>query len=515
MRPMIPILRGAAAIGLLACSYALAADWTQFGYDAAHTGNNTAETTIGIGNVTQLTTLYNVDLPAGVDSAPIYVSNVATTNGSKNVLFAFGSSSLGDFSSTMGTIMAVDASDGSVIWSQNTTGSSQHASASPAVDAARQFVYSFGVDGYVHKYAIGTGVEVMTGGPTGWPQAITLKPDVEKVASGLTIASTGGIEYLVAVTNGYDGDGGDYQGHIVSINLSNGVHTIFNAMCSTVTMLLAEGGCPSGRESGIWGRGGAAYDAETGQIYVTTGNGQFRLDSTHHNWGDSVLALGLDGSGSGGGMPRDSYTPTNFQDLDNSDTDLGSISLAIVRAPAGSSVANIGVQGGKDAQLRIINLDDMSGQGGPGQVGGELQLIDAPAGAGGMREQPAAWVDTNGDGASWVFVTSFNGVAGVKMELNGTLPSMTPVWQVGGAATSAILANGILYSFAGCSGNTCVVARDPTTGDVLWNSDTVSQPHWQSPILINGVIYAIDGNGSLWAFGLPRTDDIFNNGFDP
>jgi len=515
MRLMTTKRRLGAAIGVLVCSSALADDWTQFGYDAAHTGNNTAETTINAGNVSQLITLYNVDLPAGVDGAPIYVSNVATSSGTKNVLFAFGSSSLGDFSSTMGTIMAIDASDGSVIWSHNTTGSTQHASSSPAVDAARQYVYSFGVDGFVHKYAIGTGVEVTTGGPTGWPQAITLKPDVEKVASRLTIASTGGTEYLVAVTNGYDGDGGDYQGHIVSIDLSNGVHTVFNAMCSTVTMLLADGGCPNGRESGIWGRGGAAYDAATNQIYVTTGNGQFRLDSTHHNWGDSVLALGLDGSGSGGGMPRDSYTPTNFQDLDNADIDLGSISLAIVRAPTGSSVAHIGVQGGKDAMLRIINLDDMSGQGGPGQVGGELQLIDAPAGAGGMREQPAAWVDTNGDGASWVFVASFNGVAGVKMELNGTQPSMNPVWQVGGAATSPILANGILYSFANCSGNTCIVARDPTTGDVLWNSETVSQPHWQSPILINGVIYAIDGNGSLWAFGLPHTDNIFNNGFDP
>jgi outer membrane protein assembly factor BamB len=462
-----------------------------------------------------LVTRYSNNLPSGVDSAPIYVSNVTTSSGSKNLLFAFGTSSLFDGGSSMGTIMAIDAADGTVVWSQSTTGSSQHASSSPAVDAAHAFVYSFGVDGFVHKYAIGTGTEVMSGGPTGWPQAITLKPDVEKVASGLTIASTGGTEYLVAVTNGYDGDGGDYQGHVVSINLSNGVQTVFNAMCSNITTLLAEGGCPSGRESGIWGRGGAAYDSATNQIYVTTGNGQFRLDSTHFNWGDSVVALGLDGSGSGAGFPRDSYTPSNFQNLDNGDTDLGSISLAIVPAPAGSSVAHIGIQGGKDAMLRIIDLDDMSGQGGPGNVGGELQLIDAPEGQGGMREQPAAWVDTTGDGASWIFVASGNGIAGVKIELDGTTPSMTPIWQVDGSATSPILANGILYSFSSCSGGTCIVARNPTTGDVLWNSDHVSGPHWQSPILVNGTIYAIDGSGALWAFALPQGDEIFKNGFDP
>ena len=37
----------------------------------------------------------------------------------------------------------------------------------------------------------------------------------------------------------------------------------------------------------------------------------------------------------------------------------------------------------------------------------------------------------------------------------------------------------------------------------------------QDETVVNGVIYAIDGNGSLWAFGLPHTDNIFNNGFDP
>lgn len=508
-------LRIGAIAALAASSCAFADDWPQFGFDAAHTGNNTSEHAISAANVATLTTLYHVDLPAGVDSAPIYVSNVATANGTKNVLFAFGSSSLGDFGSTMGTIMAIDAADGSVIWSHASTGSTQHASSSPAVDAARQYVYSFGVDGAVHKYAIGTGTEDTSGGPTGWPQTVTLKPDVEKVASGLTIASTGGTEYLVAVTNGYDGDGGDYQGHVVSINLSNGVQTVFNAMCSTITTLIGNGGCSNGRESGIWGRGGAAYDSATNQIYATTGNGHFQLDSTHHNWGDSVLALGLDGSSAGGGFPLDSYTPSNYQDLDNADLDLGSISIAIVKAPSGSAYPHIGAQTGKDATLRLINLDDMSGQGGPGNVGGELQQIDTPAGGIGMREQPATWVDTQGDGASWIFIGSFGGIAGIKLGLDGTTPSMTPAWSHGGTATSPVVANGVLYYFGTCSGNTCVVARNPTTGDVLWTSESVSGPHWQSPIVVNGKIYGIDGNGTLWAFGLADTDTIFANGFDP
>jgi hypothetical protein len=30
----------------------------------------------------------------------------------------------------------------------------------------------------------------------------------------------------------------------------------------------------------------------------------------------------------------------------------------------------------------------------------------------------------------------------------------------------------------------------------------VSSPHWQSPIIVDGVVYAIDDNSKLWAFGL-------------
>jgi len=47
-----------------------AADWTQFGYDAAHSGFNPAETTLSASNVAKLATLYHVDLPSSIDSAP-------------------------------------------------------------------------------------------------------------------------------------------------------------------------------------------------------------------------------------------------------------------------------------------------------------------------------------------------------------------------------------------------------------------------------------------------------------
>ena len=240
----------------------------------------------------------------------------------------------------------------------------------------------------------------------------------------------------------------------------------------------------------------------------------FRSNSGGFNWADSTLALAHDGTGGGGGMPRDSYTPTNFQSLQDTDTDLGSISLVIMKAPAGSTVAHLGMQTGKDAKLRLINLSNMSGAGAPAHVGGELQLINVPQGGGGMREQPATWVD--GSGTAWLFVANGSGLSGLTLGLNGSnVPQLSAGWQKGDSTTSPIVANGVLYSFSSCTGGTCIVGRDPATGNALWTSEHVSGPHWQSPILVNGVVYAMDGSGKLWAFGFDQLpNEIFGNGFD-
>jgi outer membrane protein assembly factor BamB len=516
MRTKLLLCTGTLASGLLLVTDALGADWLQFGYDAAHSGSNSAETTITAANVSQLISLYPspITLPATVDSAPVYASNVVTPTGTRDLLFAFGSNNLYDGSSSLGTLLAIDAATGSVVWSKTTTGSSQHASSSPVIDPARQYVYSFGLDGYVHKYRIGDGVETLTSGPAGWPQRITLKPDAEKVASGLTIAAWNGTDYLEAVTNGYDGDGGDYQGHLVSINLGSGAHTVFNFMCSNVTVLLADGGCPSGREGGAWGRGGATFDTATGRIYVTSGNGNFNANSGGTNWGDSVLALAPDGTGSGSGVPHDSYTPSNYQTLEIKDTDLGSISLAILPVPTGSAVTHLGMQVGKDFQLRLINLDNMSGAHAPAHAGGELQILPVQQGGDGMREQPAVWVNP-ADGSTWLFIGNGNGLSGVQLGLNGSKqPVLSNVWEKSDSSTSATVANGVLYNAGSCNAGTCVVARNPLTGNVLWTSPPIGGVHWQSPILVNGALYITDSNARLWKFGLALGDLIFKDGFD-
>jgi outer membrane protein assembly factor BamB len=481
-------LLAACLLGTLATPAAFARDWPQFGYDAAHSGSNPDETTISAANVAQLVRRYQAALPSGVDSAPVYASQIQTAGGVRDLVFV---------TTTSGAkVVALDAVDGSVVWSKGS--GSTTTQSSPAIDPSRAFVYGYGADGKVHKYAIGDGTEATDGG---WPQISTLKPSVEKSAGAIAIATAqSGTTYLYSVTDGYIGDQGDYQGHITAINLASGEQHVFNSLCSDLgahLMLNGQAGvtdCAT-RQSGIWGRPGATYDAATDRIYITTGNGTFDANTGGFNWGDSVLALHPDGSGAGAGMPVDSYTPTEYDNLDGSDTDLGSASLSILPVPAGSAVAHLGLQTGKDSKLRLINLDDMSGTHAPGGVGGEIEVIDVPISEFWMKTLPTVWVDPANDHATWVYMANGEGISGLKLTLAaGGVPHLQPTWQKSTDATSAIVANGVVYHAGGCSGGNCVMARDPHTGEVLWTSPTIGSLHWQSPILVDGALYIAAGS---------------------
>lgn len=483
--PFRPLLLAASlATSFVVIADCTAADWLQWGYDDAHSANNPNESAITSANVATLTRRYQVTLPNSVDSAPVFAAGIVTASGTKDLLFLTAENS---------KLMAVDAATGVVVWSKTTSNTTTESS--PAIDPNRQFVYSYGGDGKVHKYAIGTGVETTSGG---WPQVATLKPSVEKGASALAIATSGTNHYLYVVNDGYIGDGGDYQGHVTTINLATGTQKVFNSLCSDLTLHMTLNGPPTTdceiAQSGIWGRPGATYDAATNRMYITTGNGTFDANTGGLDWGDSVLALHPDGTGSGSGLPLDSFTPSTFPTLDSQDIDLGSASLAILPVAANSTVHHLGLQTGKDSKLHLIDLDDMSGAGVPGGVGGEVQLLDVPVDEQGMHTQPGIWVDTAGDGATWVFMANGNGLSGLKLIYSSIHePLLLSTWTQASDATSAIVANGVLYHAGSCGGGSCMIARNPHNGSVLWTSQTIGSLHWQSPILVNGALYIAAG----------------------
>lgn len=471
-------------------------DWTEFDFDSQHSGNNTRESAIGSANVNTLQRLFQVSLPSVADGAPAYLTSVSTSGGVKDLVFV---------TTRAGHILALDSLTGSQVWMrQYAAGSCRinngsnvcYTTSSPAIDPNRLYVYSYGLDGYVHKYQVGDGSEIITGG---FPELATRKDFDEKGSSALSIATAkNGTSYLYVANGGYPGDAGDYQGHVTAIDLSNGSQRVFNSMCSDQTVHFVHSpnlpDCPD-VQSAIWARPGVVYDTATDKIYMATGNGTF--NPTNHYWGDTVFALRPDGTGANGN-PLDSYTPTNFQQLQNADADLGSTAPAILPVPANSAVQNLAVQGGKDAKLRLLNLDNLSGQGGPGHTGGEVgTVINVPQG-GGVLTQPAVWVNPN-DGSTWVFVANGSGISGLKLTLGpGNIPNLQLMWLKGNGGTSPILANGVLF-YAG-SGN--VWALNPTDGSPLWHDSQIGSIHWESPIVANGVLYIADENARLTAYTL-------------
>jgi outer membrane protein assembly factor BamB len=475
-------------------------DWPQFNGGPQHSGNNTQETTIDRSNVAQLQKVYQVSLPGVADGAPAYLGSVTTPNGVKNLLFV---------TTKDGWIAAIDAQTGGVVWKHqypagscriNNGSSVCYTTSSPAIDPNRQFVYSYGLDGYAHKYQVGDGTEIKSGG---WPELATKKPFDEKGSSALSIATAkNGKSYLYVANGGYPGDQGDYQGHITTIDLSNGSQKVFNAACSDQTVHFVEKpgtpDCPS-VQTAIWARAAVVYDPSLDKIFMATGNGNFNPAS--HDWGDSVFALNPDGTGANGD-PLDSFTPTNFQQLQNGDLDLGSTAPALLPVPNNSAVQHLALQSGKDGKLRLLNLDDLSGQGGPGHTGGEVGTVINVPQLGEVLTAPAVWMNPS-DSTTWVFVANSRGVSGLKLTIaNDGTPGLTPVWQNGSGGTSPLLANGVL--FYATSGR--IRALDPLNGHELWSDTQIGSIHWESPIVANGELFITDQSGHLTMYAINGTN---------
>ena len=467
-----------------ACAGA-AYDWPQFGFDAAHSGHDTQESIVSRGNVASLGVLFSARLPEVADGAPVLAAGVPTASGARDLVFV---------TTKAGRLVALDARTGATVWSTAPPSGPKYTTSSPVVDPGREFVFGYALDGFVHEYGIADGHEVTTGG---WPELTTLKPDVEKGSSALGFATIGGQTYLYMPNGGYPGDQGDYQGHVTTIRLSDGSQKVFNANCSDRTIHFdASGGandCPH-VQTAVWARPGVVYDARTGRVYAATGNGDFDGNAGGHDWGDTVFAITPDGAGSGGN-PLDTYTPANYQHLDDSDLDLGSTAPALLPIADTRVVHALAVQGAKDAALRLLDLSNLSGQGGPGHLGGELQTLPVPQG-GQVLTQPAVWTNP-ADGSVWVFVANGIGASGLQVVVDaGGHPTLATRWYNGINGSSPIVANGIVF----IAGSNRIAALDPTTGATLWSDSRIGAIHWESPIVANGILYITDESGMLTAY---------------
>ncbi|MGC1380323.1 MAG: PQQ-binding-like beta-propeller repeat protein [Candidatus Baltobacteraceae bacterium] len=479
MTRVIPILAVVAGLIFATLAPANADDWPVFGYDPARSGFNSAEHTLNVSNVHRLHARWQISLGAVADSTPILLDHVRVGRGYRAVLFQTTKS---------GVTFAIEASSGKILWQFATTGPNITDS-TPAADPSGKQIYVPGVDGRVHKLSASRGRDLRA---RGFPARITRMSSSEKDASPLNVANG----YLYAATSGYSGDAPPYDGHVVAVSLATGKRTVFNSLCSQYHKLPTPYSC-SEQRSGIWARGGVVVDPDpsmNGRVYAVTGNGKFDANSGGTDYGDSVLAIGSDLSSLLG-----SYTPTNYQQLQDDDTDLGSTSATLLPAQPSSSTPLMLVQGGKDAILKLLDRAALPG------VGGELQMVSLPTG---LFSTPAVWTD--GSNNAWIFMGFPKDVQAYRLQTNGQgVSQLVGVWQNGagsssGEGSSPVVANGIVF----VAFNGAIVALNAINGTELWSSamtsagKTIGRIHWESPIVVNGSVYCSDESGQLTAYSL-------------
>jgi outer membrane protein assembly factor BamB len=446
-------------------------DWTMFDFNPQRSGVGPAQTGITRGNLDRLRARV-VSLPGTVDASAIQLHGVRVRGRRRDVIV---------LTTSYGRTLAIDPGSGRLLWQfaprhiGSYQGGPQITQATPVADPDRRHVYSLSPDGYAHKLNLANGRAV-------WATRVTWDPTREKVDQ-LNLSG----RWLIVTTGGYDGDAPTYQGHVALIDRATGhLAHVWNSLCSHRRGLIHPPSSCSSSDSAIWGRAGAVVEPGTGRILVATGNGPFNGSS---NWGDSTLEL------SPTLRPLRHWTPTNEQQLFESDTDVGSTSPALL--PGG-----LAVQGGKQGILSLLRLDRLPAMNGAAghRLGGQLQNIATPGGAQ-VFSAPAVWGHS---GRTYLFLGTSGGTAAYVLGSNRRL---RVAWSDDFAGTSPVLAGGLLYVYDESDGVLKVLS--PTSGRTL-RSLPAAGGHWNSPIVVGGRIILPVGNaddqqttGQLYIFHLP------------
>lgn len=427
-------------------------DWPEFGLDPQRSNATARPTGITAANVAHLTGRV-IALPGTVDSSPIYLHGAAVAGGRHDTAF---------MTTDYGITVALDAASGRILWTfrppglHKWLGSSQITTASPILDAGHRYVYATSPDGVIHKLSVSGGKE-----QPGWPVSITPRPDREKLTASLNISAG----HLLASTGGYIGDAPPYVGHVVAISLSrHRIAHVFNTLCADRATIIDPASC-SASDSAILSRSGPVVEPGGRRVLIATGNAPYNGTT---DFGDSVIELTLPGL-----RLRQVYTPTNQAQLNDTDTDLGSGSPAILPG-------HLAWIAGKDGLQRLLDLSALDGQapGAPARTGGELQTLPIPGG-GQIFTTPAVWRGV-------VYVADGGGTGAFRVSGR----RLRQVWENGTAGTSPILAGGLLYVYN--PGGSLVVYR-PGSGKVVATLKAAAG-HWNSPIVVDGHILIPTGS---------------------
>jgi hypothetical protein len=395
-------------------------------------------------------------------------------------------------------VYALDATTGLPIWSRTDIGppvsntpcggfNPTGITGTPIVDlTSRRLFFDALITGSPNKHFIYS-LNVDTGATTpGWPvdvnatasyKGINFVSLAQEERGGLALVN--GIVYVSY--SGYLGDCGTYHGWVVGVDINNP---------STVG-----GWATTAIGGGIWGHGGVASDGTN--MFVVTGN----TFNTGGNWMGGEAIIRLQSGPTWTGQPTDYWVPTNWFNLDNTDTDLGGVSATVVDVP-GATPSELVLALGKDGNAYLVDRNDLGG----------ITSAVAQANVSGTNRGTSAVTYQTNQGTYIGFHNDQNTIRAYKITATNP-PTIVSVWnqtQNGRGSpwvTTTDGTNNVIVWVAGVQGDQRLHGYDGDTGAVIYagggtNELMTGTEQWNTGIVARGRIY-FGADNKVYAFSLP------------
>jgi outer membrane protein assembly factor BamB len=294
--------------------------------------------------------------------------------------------------------------------------------------------------------------------------------------------------YLYVPYGGNYGDCGTYHGWLVGMPLTD------------PTSVLAWATAASG--GGAWAVGGPASDGLN--VFFATGN---TFNASVWSGGEAIIRFQPGPVFSG--LANDYWTPTNWMQLDNTDSDLDGSGAMIVDVP-GASPSNLVVALGKDGNAYLLNRTNLGGI--------SLPLAKAHVSSSSIIQAGDTYQTTNGTYV--VFCCNSTELAAFRITATSP-PTITNAWtanQNGRGSpfvTSTDGTNNVVVWGIGSEGTQRLYGFDGDTGAVVFSGGGANElmantRRFNTGIVARGRIFLANDN-KVYAFNVPVPPFLLQN----
>ena len=241
----------------------------------------------------------------------------------------------------------------------------------------------------------------------------------------------------------------------------------------------------------IWMSGYAPAIDDAGDVLAVTGNGNFSLTKGSEGYGESIVGVSSDLK-----RLQGSFTPSNWQDLNNGDTDLGSGGVMAIPTIAGQASPPLAIAAGKQGIAYLVNTAKLGGTANSGYT--PLATLSLQ----GCFCAPA-YYQTGGSGV--LFYQTNSDVVRAFSVGTGATPTLTQIATgtsqagYGGSfpivsSNGAIANSGVVWALEHGSTMQLQAYAAASLGAPLFSANSGSWSNggrgWLTPLVANGRVYA-------------------------